>query len=347
MARRKELRYMAVGYQDGFSGTSAVNDTLVATDTVMGVDTHVLHDSATIAHKGVRFTTAGISTVRSVTATQNSTQYTLDMTAPTAGTFTVTHDGNTTSALAYDLTAAAFQTALEGLASIGAGNVTVTELTDVYTITFAGTLANTVQTITVDGSSLTAVDSHVLTQVQDGTTTWEVTFTPAIAAGSVPADDDVITWLPARVEMKVGEGDVEYTENQEAIVDTDRGLLDGQRAGTEQAMTSSSSFVFDWLRASSGDPITVYEALKRIGDASDWHNAAADPCEPYQVDFFMIDRPDCGSEQAEIMFLRRMRPTSISASVQGAAVSIEGTHMATEPEIYRVANTDDAVNSVA
>jgi len=348
MARRKELKFLTVGFQDGFSGTSAINEaTPAVSDTDMGVDTHSLHDSAIIVPKGARFTTAGITTVRTVTATQNSTQYTLDMTVPTAGTFTVTHNANTTSALAYDLTAAALQTALEGLASVGAGNVTVTEATDVYTITFAGTLANTAQTITVDGSGLTAADSETLTQTQDGSTTWEVTFTPAIATGSVPADDDVITWLPQRVEMKVGEGDVEFTENQEAIIDTDRGLLDGMRSGTEQAMTISSSFVYDWLRASSGDPITVYEALKRKGDAAGWHNAALDPCEPYQVDMFIIDRPDCGSEEAEIMFFRRMRTTSISASVAGASVSLEGTCMVVEPEIQRVANTDDVVNAVA
>ena len=119
------------------------------------------------------------------------------------------------------------------------------------------------------------------------------------------------------------------------------------RAGTEQPMTLSSSFVYDWLRASSGDPITVYEALKRIGDAASWHNAAADPCEPYQVDMFVIDRPDCGSEQAEIIFYRKMRPTSISSSVSAASVSLEGTCMSVEPEIQRVANTDDVVNAVA
>lgn len=45
---------------------------------------------------------------------------------PTAGTFTLTHEGNTTANINWNDTFAAVQAALEALASIGAGNVTVT-----------------------------------------------------------------------------------------------------------------------------------------------------------------------------------------------------------------------------
>jgi hypothetical protein len=42
---------------------------------------------------------------------------------PTGGTFTLTYEGETTAAIAYNATAAAVQTALEALGTIGAGNV--------------------------------------------------------------------------------------------------------------------------------------------------------------------------------------------------------------------------------
>lgn len=45
---------------------------------------------------------------------------------PSAGTFTLTVDGQTTTALAYTATAAAVKSALEALSSVGAGNVIVT-----------------------------------------------------------------------------------------------------------------------------------------------------------------------------------------------------------------------------
>ena len=265
------------------------------------------------------------------------------MTTPTAGTFTVTHSGNTTSALAYDISAAAFQTALEGLSSVGSGNVTVTESTDVYTITFAGDLANTAQTITVDGSGLTAANSEVLTQVQDGTDTWNITFTPAIAAGSVPSDDDVITFYPRKMEVKVGEGNIEHTKNKDPQVDTDRGVLDGARTGNQQPMNVSFAFVYDWLRSSTTDDPTADEVLEREGEAADWSNAAADECEPYQVTLKVIDAPDCGSAQAEIILYRYFLPQSINASVEAASVSVSGICVATKPTVRRVTNDTDTI----
>lgn len=45
---------------------------------------------------------------------------------PSAGAFTLTYKGVTTGNLAYNVTTTAVQTALEGLTTIGAGNVTVT-----------------------------------------------------------------------------------------------------------------------------------------------------------------------------------------------------------------------------
>lgn len=53
----------------------------------------------------------------------------------TGGTFTATFSGQTTAALAWNISAAALQTALEGLSTIGAGNVAVTKNRSVWTLT--------------------------------------------------------------------------------------------------------------------------------------------------------------------------------------------------------------------
>lgn len=347
--RRKELRYLTVGLQDGFSGTAAVNDTLAAAATDMDVDGLDLHDDVTIIHKGVRFTTAGIATVRTVTASNNSQVWTVTINA-TGGTFTLTFNGETTGNIAFDATAGTVQTALIALATPVAGDIGVAgSAGGPYTITLAGAYANeSGNTLTSSATGLTGgTSTAAVAAVQDGTDTWNITFTPAIATSSVPANDDVITFLPARVEMKIGEGNIEHTESAEPIIDTDRGLLDGVRAGSEQPMQVSASFVYNWLRASSGDAITVYEALNRLGDAAQWHNAASDPCEPYQVDIYVIDTPPCGSEQVEIIFFRRFNKQSLQASVEAASVTLSGICNATAPEIYRVANDANTIAAVA
>lgn len=67
----------------------------------------------------------GVNAVQSVTVTASS------------GTFTLTFSGATTTALAYNASAATVQAALEALPSIGAGNVSVT---GTYSVTFTNRL---------------------------------------------------------------------------------------------------------------------------------------------------------------------------------------------------------------
>ncbi len=70
----------------------------------------------------------------------------------TGGTWTATVDGQTTSGISNTATASAVKSALEALATVGTGNVTVTgTAASGYTVTFAVT----VTAVTASGSSLT------------------------------------------------------------------------------------------------------------------------------------------------------------------------------------------------
>lgn len=75
----------------------------------------------------------------------------------TGGTFTLTFSGQTTSAIAWNASAATVQTALQALSSIGSGNATVTgSAGGPYTVTFVGDLGlSNVAAMTGSGASLT------------------------------------------------------------------------------------------------------------------------------------------------------------------------------------------------
>ncbi len=86
---------------------------------------------------------------------------------PTGGTFTVTFNGQSTAAQTYNVTTAALQTALQGLSSIGSGNVLVTGTAGAsYVLTFSGTLAGapmpnvTVTSALSGGTNPTATVTH-------------------------------------------------------------------------------------------------------------------------------------------------------------------------------------------
>ncbi len=100
----------------------------------------------------------------------NEVQRIVPLYGPTGGTFTLTFGANTTATLQASDTAATVQTALQGLASIGAGNVTVTggPLTSgALTLTFGGTLAGTNVAQVTASASFTGA-SHAGDQVVIG-----------------------------------------------------------------------------------------------------------------------------------------------------------------------------------
>lgn len=100
------------------------------------------------------------------------------------GTFTITFSGQTTAALDWNASAATVQTALQGLSTIGAGNITVALDTLVYTLTFANALGyQNVAEVTTDATSLSG-----------GGNTATVATSVAGSAG-----DDVIIDLPVPI----------------------------------------------------------------------------------------------------------------------------------------------------
>ena len=111
------------------------------------------------------------ATTALVTTTASEVQ-TISVTA-TGGTFTVSYNGVTTAAQAYNVATATLQTALQGLSTVGSGNVLVTGTPGTtYTCTFASALANQdVQTLVLGTGSLTG-GSATLAITTPGSSGW-------------------------------------------------------------------------------------------------------------------------------------------------------------------------------
>jgi RHS repeat-associated protein len=91
------------------------------------------------------------------------------------GTFTITHDGQTTSPIAHNATAATVKSALEGLSSVGSGNVDVVQtqsgtFTYEWRITFQGSKAGTnVVQSTIDTTGISAMGGVTKIEATDTT----------------------------------------------------------------------------------------------------------------------------------------------------------------------------------
>ena len=113
----------------------------------------------------------------------------------TGGTFTLTYSGQTTSAIAYNATAATVKTALEALSNIGVGDVLVTKPSaGNYTVAFAATLADTnVSQITGTGTLLTGGSTTVTTATTTaGGASTGTPFGTVVDTGRAPVGEVVV-----------------------------------------------------------------------------------------------------------------------------------------------------------
>lgn len=339
---RIELKHCTIRFKDGFGGTAKIDDTSIsALDTALEIDTLAgFPHSMTMVPVGVRFTIDTVSgTTFTVTGVNNNEQQLVTLTGASGGTFTLSWNGEgPTSAIAYDAAASAVQTALEGLSNISSGDVAVTgSAGGPWTVEFKGTYADqNVVTMTGDPGSLTGTSPSVdITVEHDGATTWELTFSPALQSGSLPSDDDNITFLPAQIDIKIGDGNLTYTENTNYDYELDRGQLDTVREADEAPMEVNFDFVYEFITTGTSESITPMDALKQKGGASAWVSASADPCEPYCIDIEVVHNPPCGSAQTETTLFPEFRPDSKEVDLGEAAVSVSGRCNAIEPIVTR------------
>jgi hypothetical protein len=168
-----------------------------------------------------------------------------------------------------------------------------------------------------------------------GTTT-DITFTPAATA--TEADDSTITFLPQRLEIQVGEGEISWSETREFIYDRDRDVLDTVRQGQDQPMSVDIAFTFEYVTASTDATPTPVDALKQTGEASEWVSSSSDLCEPYAVDVIILHCVPCGTDEDQEILLPDFRYETLDYSVNDAAISVSGQCNATDATVTRSDN---------
>lgn len=180
-----------------------------------------------------------------------------------------------------------------------------------------------------------ATEYEVLSHTETAGNTTAITFTPGLVAAAT--DDEVMTFHPHQIEVRIGEGNLTYSEKIDRQYKKDRGRLDVVRNGDEQQVDVSFDFVWDHIIGSTGDPVNVEEALKAIGNASDWVSSATESCEPYAVDLIVLYTPICAGVAKEQIVFEDFRHESLDHNLKDGAVACKGASNRTLPTITRIA----------
>lgn len=164
--------------------------------------------------------------------------------------------------------------------------------------------------------------------------TTNIAFTPAWGTPT-PANADTLTFLPQRIEVKIGEGNVTYTESKEYEYLLDRGDLDTVREGDQQPIDVSIDFVYEHVISGTDEDITVVDALKNQGDASEWVSSSDDLCEPYAVDIVIDHVTQCGGDENELTTLPDYRYESLEFDLGEATIATSGRCNVVEASVSR------------
>lgn len=178
----------------------------------------------------------------------------------------------------------------------------------------------------------------ITSTVETGSDTTTINFTPALAtADTIPGGSAAITFNGRSLSIKVGDGNLQFTENREFIYDLDRGLLDTVREGNQVPLDVSLDFVWEFLTAISGATTpTISDVLHHRGAAAAWESSSDDPCEPFALDIEIEHVPACGSAETELITLPDFRWEALPHSMTDAQVSMTGRCNATEALILRL-----------
>jgi hypothetical protein len=134
-------------------------------------------------------------------------------------------------------------------------------------------------------------------------------------------------------EVKIGEGTLTWTEKRNMEYNRDRGVLDSVREGDQEPVDVRMDFVWERLRADTGDPATPYEALTKTGAAAAWGSSSADACEPYAVDIQVVYTFPCGGGGTETILISDFRYESLDADPKAGTFSATGKANVTRPTI--------------
>lgn len=164
--------------------------------------------------------------------------------------------------------------------------------------------------------------------------TTNIVFTPAWGTPT-PIKGDTLNFLPQQIDIKIGEGNLTYTEAKEYEYLLDRGVLDTVKEGDEQPLEVSLEFVYEYITTGTSEAISPIDALKQKGGAAEWVSSSADLCEPYCVDMEIDHEVPCGTNEDELTVLPEFRYDSLEFNLQDAAIAVAGRCNATEATITR------------
>jgi len=143
---------------------------------------------------------------------------------------------------------------------------------------------------------------------------------------------------PNSLTVKIGEGNLTFSEKRNMEYVLDRGLLDNVKEGDQVPLEVNFDFIWEYIMGSSSSAPGLEEALK--GTAPGWVSTDTDACRPKAVDLVLEYLPTpatCGDK--ETITFPDFRYESIDHDLRNGTVSCAGKCNVLSPAAVRAAQT--------
>ncbi len=126
------------------------------------------------------------------------------------------------------------------------------------------------------------------------------------------------------VEVKIGDGNLTYSESRPVEFTLNRGVLDTVKLADEEPLSVSMDATWEYLTASTGGTPTVEDVMKRRGEAAAWVSTSDDPCQPYCVDIEIHNAPGCVGNDDEIITIEEFYFETVDHDLREGTLNFSG-----------------------
>lgn len=182
-----------------------------------------------------------------------------------------------------------------------------------------------------------ATEYTITSTVETTGNTTTINITPALTTALT--DNQVVTVGPNRLEIKVGDGTLTYSETKNREYKLNRGKLDKVRNGDEAPLEVSLTLAWTYIKSATGEPPSPEECLKNSGNASTWVSTGQG-CDPFAVNLVIKNAPTaCVGETnpVETITFPEFRYEKLDHDAKAGTIATSGKCNALVPTIVRSA----------
>ncbi len=133
------------------------------------------------------------------------------------------------------------------------------------------------------------------------------------------------------VDVKVGEGNLTYTETRTRDYIQDRGIIDTVRDGDEEVLQLSFDLQWIEITGSEGGLATVEDALKKRELASAFESTDDDACNPFALDIELELDANCADKDREYITFPQFRYETVNHDLRAGTIAVAGNCNVVEP----------------